>query len=267
MSLLYATGNMVNATRLYAVSTEDLLYVKANLYNQRPSLPFRFTSAVAGTIDVDAGAGLTIQPTLVAVMNHNLLTAATFNLSASNASFGGAGENWDLTFCANHNNSGRKITPAIAYRYWRLSIVGTVASGKIEIGEYILTTWSNFTNFYLVDEGEGPVIYSDSQKTHYGQPWDVYHSKAMAFTLRPIQRTATSGNIDEMRTFIQNLQGCAGRFVFSPDDTYISTKCQVYYVKMAGQEFLANRIQNGAADLLQWDLRFEELPKGIALLG
>lgn len=266
MSLLYGTGNYVDATTLYAVTTEDPTYPMENLYNQRPSMAFRCLSPTTLNIDVDAGLGSTLQPILVAVLNHNLASVTTFRLYGSNVGFGGAGEQWDLTLCANHNNSGRKITPAVGYRYWRLAIVGTVASGNVEIGEFVLTTWSTFTNFYVVDESEGPALFSGSHKTHWGQPWDSYRSKSMVFTLQPIQRTATVGNIDEMRLFLQAIQGCAGRFVFSPDDTYISSKCQLYYVKIAGEEFLASRVKTGAADLLQWDLRLEELPKGIGLL-
>lgn len=269
MTLLYATGNLVNATRLFAVDTEDSLYVKENLYNQRPSLPFRATSVTTVTIDVDAGADKTIQPTLVAVINHNFATETTFNLSASNTAFGGAGENWDLNLCTNHNNSGRKITPSIGFRYWRLVITGTIVSGGaavVEIGEYILTDWTNFTTLYVVAEAEGVLIPASTAKTHYGQPWNYKYSEGMVFTIQPIQLTATAGAIDEMRLFLQALEGTAGRFVFSPDDTYINTKCQLYYVHVMGTEFMANRIRDGAADLLQWNLRLEELPVGITLL-
>ena len=88
----------------------------------------------------------------------------------------------------------------------------------------------------------------------------------MRFTLRPIQEL-TVGEIDEMRLWIQDLEGCAGRFLFSPDDTYMDSKCQIYYVKLKGMEFIASRPKTGAADLLQWPLIFDELPKGISLLG
>ena len=272
MSLLYATGNDVNVDTLFAVSTEDPLgiYVMENLYNERPGLPFRCTSAVTVTIDVDAGLGNTLQPTIVGVINHNLATETTFNLEASNVGFGGGGgDNWDLTLCTNHNNSVRKITPSIGYRYWRLVITGTIVSGGavvIEIGEYILTTWNNFTTFYVVSEGEGPIIPASSVKTHYGQPWDYKYSEYMVFTLQPIQQTATAGAIDEMRLFLQTLEGSAGRFIFSPDDTYLDSKCQGYYGHFVGPTYLASRIRDGAADLLQWSLRFEEIPKGITMI-
>lgn len=265
MTLLYATGNEVDADTLFSVSTEDTLYVMENLYNRRPGLPFRFTSATTGTICVDAGSGNTIQPTFVGVINHNLATETVFNLEASNVSCGGGGgENWDLTLCTNHNNSGRKITPSIGYRYWQLSITGTTVdtTPKIEIGEFILTDWANFTTLYVVTEGEGPMINTGSQKTHMGQPWDVYYSQGMIFTLQPIQQS-TEGEIEEMRTFLQDLEGSAGRFVYCPDDTYLNTKCQLYYVMAEGQEFLANRLRTGSADMLQWNLRFAELPDGI----
>lgn len=268
--ILYATGNLVDADTLFAVSTEDALYVKENLYNQRPSLPFRGTSALTITIDVDAGLGNTIQPTLVAVINHNFATESAFNLEASNVGFGGGGgENWDLTLCTNHNNSGRKITPSIGYRYWRLVWIGTIVSGGAtvaEIGEYILEDWVNFTTLFTVTESEGVMIPAASAKTHYGQPHDFKYSEAMVFTLQPIQQTATAGDIDEMRLFLQALEGVAGRFVFSPDENYIDTKCQLYYVHAVGTEFMASRIRDGAADLLQWNLRFEELPVGVTLI-
>jgi hypothetical protein len=270
MTLLYATGNLVDVDTLSAVSTEAAIYVKENLYNQRPSLPFRGTSNTTITIDVDAGVGNTIQPTLVSVINHNFATESVFNLEGSNVGFGGGGgENWDLTLCTNHNNSGRKITPSIGYRYWRLVITGTIVSGGatvVEIGEYILNDWTNFTTLYVVTEAEGLLIPAASSKTHYGQPWDQKYSEGMVFTIQPLQLTATAGNIDEMRLFLQALEGAAGRFVFSPDDTYIDTKCQLYYVHVVGTEYMASRIRDGGADLLQWNLRLEELPVGVTLI-
>ena len=271
MSLLYATGNLVDVDTLFAVSTEDTLYVMENLYNERPSLPFRATSALTITIDVDAGLGNTISPTLVALINHNFATETVFNLSGSNIGFGGGGgQNWDLTICPNHNNSGRTIAPTGAgYRYWRFVFTGTIVSGGatvVEIGEYILTDGVHFTTLYVVAEGEGVSIPAASAKTHYGQPWDQKYSEGMVFTLQPTQLTATAGNIDEMRLFLQALEGVAGRFVFSPDDTYLSSKCQLYYVHAVGTEFMAARLRDGAADLLQWNLRLEELPVGVSMI-
>lgn len=272
MSVLYAIGNLVDEDTLFSVSTEDPLgiYVKENLYNQRPGLPFRCTSAVTVTICVDAGVGNTLSPTIVGVINHNLATVSAYTLEGSNVSCGGGGgETWTLTLCTNHNNSTRKITPATGYRYWQLVITGTIVSGGaavIEIGEFILTTWNNFTLFYLVSEGEGVVIPASSQKTHYGQPWDYKYSEYMVFNLQPIQRTATAGAIDEMRLFLQALDGAAGRFIFSPDDTYLNSYCQGYYGRFVGPAYLATRIKDGAADLLQWNLRFEELPNGIVMI-
>lgn len=272
MPVLYATGNYVDEDTLFSVSTEDPLgiYVMANLYNQRPGLPFRANSNVTVTICVDAGIGNTLSPTIIGVINHNLATVTVFTIEGSNiACGGGGGETWTLTLCTNHNNSVRKITPAVGYRYWQLVITGTIVAGGaavLEIGEFILTTWANFTEFYAVSEGEGVAIPASSQKTHYGQPWEHKYSEHMVFTLQPIQRTATAGTIDELRLFLQALGGAAGRFIFSPDDTYLNTYCQGYYGHLVGQEFLASRIKDGAADLLQWNLRFEELPKGIVMI-
>lgn len=272
MSLIYATGNYIDVNTLFSVSTEDPLgiYVRANLYNQRPGLPFRATSNTTVTICVDAGVGNTLSPTIVGVINHNLATVTVFTLEGSNiACGGGGGETWTLTLCTNHNNSVRTITPAVGYRYWQLVITGTIVAGGatvLEIGEFILTTWAKFTTFYVVSEGEGMSIPASSQKTHYGQPWDYKYSESMIFTFRPIQLTATAGAIDELRLFLQAIGGAAGRFIFSPDDTYLNSHCQGYYGRFIGPEYLASRIKDGAADLLQWNLRFEELPKGIVMI-
>ena len=271
MPVLYATGNYITESTPITISAggEDPLYLKANLYNQRPGLPFRATSNVTVTICIDATVA--ISPTIFGVINHNFATVTgVYTLDANNTScVAAAVETWTMTLCTNHNNSVRKITPAIPYRYWRLTFTGTIVAGGvavIEIGELILTTWANFTNFYVVSEGEGVVVPASSQKTHYGQPWEHKYSEHMVFTLQPIQEKATAGTIDEMRLFLQSLEGAAGRFIFSPDDTYLNTYCQGYYGHFVGQEFLANRIKTGSDDLLQWNLRFEELPKGIVMI-
>ena len=44
MSLIYVPGNRVNVDTLKSVTSEDSVFVKANLYNQLPSIPFRFTA-------------------------------------------------------------------------------------------------------------------------------------------------------------------------------------------------------------------------------
>ncbi|GAG77384.1 unnamed protein product, partial [marine sediment metagenome] len=46
MSFIYVTPNLLDVDSLESISApgEDPVYVKENLYNNRPSKPFRFTA-------------------------------------------------------------------------------------------------------------------------------------------------------------------------------------------------------------------------------
>jgi len=45
MALLYAIENQIDVDTLCCVSSEDSTYLMEYLYNQRPSMPFRFTGS------------------------------------------------------------------------------------------------------------------------------------------------------------------------------------------------------------------------------
>jgi len=92
MTLLYVTGNLITSTTLDSVTTEDTVYVKEYLYNQRPSLPFRFTTNTGNQIKVDMGAAKSV--TNVSVINHNLEAPTLFKIKAA-AADPPAGGDWD----------------------------------------------------------------------------------------------------------------------------------------------------------------------------
>jgi len=284
----------VDGIPLNFVSSEHDVYVRSWLYNERPSKAFRFTSdgsAVTEWIHVDMGSDVSID--FAAVINHNLdcSEVTMFRLKARRDADGPFSDcddrgyedpqndfaEWDFTCCeatdacgtvTDVTNSCMKLDfsdlDTDQFRYWLLCVAHSGAD--IEIGEFILTNWCRFDNFYIRSDSEGPVIYTGSQQTHYGQDWDNYYSDAMRFVLQPLQETPVSGAIDELRLFLQAIQGAAGRFVFVPDDNYCETKCQCYYVKVEGQEFLANRVSVGYPQLLDWNIPLKELTKGISLL-
>jgi len=77
MAIRYAINNFIDSSVDLYSSSEDSLYVLENLYNVRPSKPFRFTGigttsgAIPEWICIDFGSN--ISPDFVAIFNHNLL--------------------------------------------------------------------------------------------------------------------------------------------------------------------------------------------------
>lgn len=256
------------------ISTEHSIYKKEWLYNQRPSKAIRFTSNTTGWIIIDLGADKQI--TFAGVFNHNFVNPSTFQIKLYKEATGAPNKpgdaapvadfTGDFTFCSNHNNSSMKITDDI-YRYITICITDVGNSQNLEIGELVITIWTRFVNFYIRADSEGPSIFTTSQQTYHGQDWDAYLSECMRFSLQPLQDTEEEGAIDEMRLFLQTIKGQAGRFVYIPDEDYCNSKCQCYYVKVEGIDFLANRLASPKGNLLDWSLQLKELIRGISLLG
>lgn len=259
------------------VDTEDTIYVKENLYNERPSFPYRATSVTSLWIMVDLGADTPVS--IAAVINHNFVAPSTFQLRGYTQATGAPKEPGDatpvadftgnFTFCSDNNNSAIKVESGgspISLRYICLLVIDVGNTNNLEIGEFILQVYSSFSTMYLVDEEEGITITVAEEPTHYGQDHDNYYSDNIDFVLSPIKQEATSGDIDAIRTFLKDIQGATGRFILCRDDTYITSKCEVYYVKVVGQQFMAKLISKGYPELRQWNIPLKELTKGISML-
>ena len=256
------------------VSTEHTIYKKEWLYNQRPSKTIRFTSITTGWIIIDLGSDKRI--TFAGIFNHNLVNPSTFQMRLYKEATGAPNKpgdaapgfdfEGDFTFCSNHNNSGMKITDD-TYRYIALCITDVGNTANLELGEFVITVWTRFTNFYIRSDSEGPTFFTSSQQTYHGQDWDVALSECMRFVLMPLQDTEESGALDEVRLFLQAIKGSAGRFIYVPNEDYCASKCQCYYVKIEGADFLASRVASPKGSRLDWSLPLKELIRGVGLLG
>ena len=259
MSLIYTSGNYVNSSTINSVSSEDSVFKKEFLYNKRPSLPFRFTEKSNQYIELDLGSSK--KSTILALVNHNLLSSATIKLEADAdpPNWGSPAYSQAVTWRA--ENFYMKLDKT--YRWWRVFITDSLNPVNLQIGELILHIYSSFTNGHIQSQSEGDAFYTASQETFMGQDWDAELARKAILTLR-IRKEETHGDAveEEIRAFLRSLSGSAGRFFLVPDDT--TPEC--YYVKVSGQEFRAERIFHNIKDIRDWDLPLTEISQGITLL-
>lgn len=261
MSLLYTSGaNYITLATLDSVSTEDALYVKENLYNKRPSLPFRFTAKAAQSIVIDAGGN--ISPTILSLLNHNLLVGATIKIEADNDPPNWGAPPYTQALTWREENLYYKITGQ-TYRWWRIYVDDPGNPVFPQIGEAILHVHSSFTTAHIKAQSEGDVFYTATQETFMGQDWDAELARKALISLQ-IRKEETHGDsvLEEIRAFLRSLSGSAGRFLIVPDDT--TPEC--YYVKASGSEFRADRIFHNVKDIRDWSLDLAEISQGINLI-
>ena len=261
MSLIYTLGNYITVATLDSVSTEDAVFVKENLYNKRPSFPFRFTAKSDQSIVIDAGANIT--PTILALINHNLLVGATIKIEADNDPPNWAAPPYSQALTWREENLYYKITGNQTYRWWRIFVTDAANPVLPQIGEAILHVFSSFTTAHIQAQSEGDVFYTATQETFMGQDWDAELARKALLSLK-IRKEETHGDSvqEEIRAFLRSLAGSAGRFLIVPDDT--TPEC--YYVKASGSEFKADRIFHNIKDIRDWNLNLAEISQGINLL-
>lgn len=182
MILLYVLENFINDDCLLYGNSEDGLYVLENIYNERPSLPYRAigvgTPATPEYICIDLGthSGVEHNVTFVGLFNHNLSTPLdivggdllTLKACDYDCPRQSGACDWehsamcytDLTtmptdVCgatcagtqpiADFRNLWHKIDCAPGHQFWLLEIVDQGnADGYIEIGELVLGQWQQF---------------------------------------------------------------------------------------------------------------------------
>jgi hypothetical protein len=267
MGLKYSITNLVNLTTLLSVTSEDAIFTKEHLYNQRPSYPFRFSAKSGNQILVDLGA-----PTLVSlagVFNHNLLSGASqFKIKAAAAN-PPAGGNWDspdwnsaLPITANFNDSFLRFSHT--YRYWLLDIDDGSNPDDTEIGEFFLGTLQHFSSKAYLQPArtDGPAFFMARQQTYYGQDWSAYLSEAERFVIS-VKNISDPSVVDEIAVWLRAVQRNAGKFIFIPDDA----EPFAYYVIVENVADYSTRLVHGASDLREWRFQLKSLTKGISLLG
>ena len=261
MTLLYATTNLITSTTLppdNAVyrSTEDANYQVENLYNVRPSYPFRFTSKVGQY--VKANLGTRKIASISAIFEHNLTNAATVQLHAS-----GINGAWKLVGNYTWRKNDMYIKFGINEIWLRLSVSDAGNATNPILGEWFVAEHSVFENAVVTPGREdGPQFFAADVKTPYGQRWRVVYSEGERFsmTLTNVNDPAT---IDDLQTFLSDVMlNNNGSFLWIPNDT----QPHVYYVDVVNLSNYATRRVYGTSELRDWRLEFEIRTRGITLL-
>jgi hypothetical protein len=254
----YSYVNFINSSTLISTSTEDALYLKEYLYDNRPSRPFRFTSKTAQNILIDLSA--TRRVSLACLFNHNLTPAAEIRLQANGSNAWGAPAlnlrlNWrelDLYRRLNSQN-----------RWLRYTIDDPTNIAFPEIGLAWLGEWNKLPGVRVSPgRSDSPNFITTEQETAFGQDWDIYLSEAQKFELS-LTELFDPATLSAFHAFLRAIQGSAGRFVFIPDDR----EPHVYFVKVAGSPTSQRMIYGpGSKELKSWSLSLKVLTRGISLL-
>ncbi len=279
MRPLFVITNLVKDKTITA-RTEDALYVVENLYNERPSLPYRTESKlVPEWICADLEAETEV--TFVGIFNHNLTTTPTLlSLYGGNACgvetcttdlklppAGCPDELCGSQPIVNFKNTWAKVDCA-DYQYWTLKITDNPAETYLEIGEWWLGVWSQFSHAGDVvvrlspGRDDGPEFFMGKDKTHWGQDWTTYYSEYDKLDLKfTVQNDPCI--VDEMQTFLQTVQRVGGRFIIVPDDE----KPFCYYVVVENlRDYASRKIYGRSGELREWRLRLKSLTEGVRLL-
>ena len=279
MGMLYAIENLISSdTPLFSSSEDAAEWVSLdNLYNKRPSKPFRFTGQ--GSIGnpewicVDLMAAQKV--TFVGVFNHNMILSAVgdslYIQGCDSACRGESGEcNWDAPpyelsledrIVENFRNLYREIDAT--YRYFTLEIIDQNNPYALEIGELFLGTTERFTNAKLQPGmADGPMFTRTKQTTHYGQNWIQSLSESYRFSIEIIN-TGLANQVDELNYFLRRVHENGGKFVFIPREDLPFA----YYVFLDNERDFANQIVRGRTDrVYSYRLELQSLTEGISLL-
>lgn len=281
MSVLYVLENKIDVDSLCCVSSEDGRYVMEYLYNERPSLPFRFTGI--GSIGnpewicvefLNSGGELI---TFAGIFNHNLvLTAGGDELAlkacadpciASGAcDWDTPDREWDLTgrLVADFRNIYQTL--GRTYASWRLDIIDqNNPDGYVEIGDFVLAEYQTFSAGVHLRPGraDGPIFYDGNQRTDYGQDWPANLSDSEHLDLA-FSHVGDPTVVDEFHTFLKNVKQGGGKFIIVPDD---AINFCYYCVIDAESDFAERTMYNpDCGELREWVLPLKSLTEGISLL-
>lgn len=278
MRPLYVIENLIT-DKTITHKTEDELYVAENLYNERPSLPYRTTARGAQWVCADLVKDTNV--TFVGIFNHNLTTGPTLQLCGggacedcicitdmTDAPADPCGDGCGTQPIANFRNTWSKVDCEANHRYWTLEITDTPDEDYYEIGEWVLGVWSQFSRGANVwvrlspGRADGPEFFMGSDRTHWGQDWSTYYSECDRLDLKfTVQNDPCI--VDEIHTFLKTVQQAGGRFVLVPDDE----KPFCYYVIVENRRDYAERtIYGRTGELREWRLRLKSLTEGAVLL-
>lgn len=262
MTLRYVTTNLLNSSTLPADnatyrSSEDATYQVENLYNKRPSYPFRWTGRVGEWVKIQLTQRQVVS--FVGAFNHNLTSAANVQLHSSNVN--GA---WNLA--ANITWRQYDMYAMFGRRdlWWRFSVGDAGNADLPEIGELVLGEYATFENAKVQPgRADGPVFNMADAETDYGQDWNTYLSEAERFSIK-LRNINDVSAVDDIQTFLTDIfSNSDGKFVLIPDDA----QPHCYYVQVTNRDaFSEQQIYGDAKELRAWSLELKTLVRGITLL-
>jgi len=262
MAFKYITPNLLDADSYHSVSSGDAvgaIYGPANLYNNRPSKPFRFTAKLAQYIRLHWAVAQNV--THVSIFNHDLVGtgAFVFQIQAGN------GAVWPVpTYTQNLTLQDYSLYEHLdqTYQWWQIYINDPDHATFPQIGELYFGQHAEFANGYVQPDWKQNLDFSIAdEETFFGQSWKYYLSDRKEFNIK-IQNLNDPATIDDLETFFRSIGGPAGRFVFIPHDDY--PYC--FLVEIVNKKLPNLQIVRGTNDLNEWTMTLKTLVRGIRLL-
>ena len=260
MSFIYVTPNLLDVDSLESVSTEDAIYVKEHLYNNRSSKPFRFTAKLAQYIRLHWAVAQKV--THVSIFNHDLVGtgAFSFQIQALNGGAWGAPaytQNLTLQDYSLYEHLNQ------TYQWWQIYINDPDHGTFPQIGELYFGNYAEFANGHVQPDWSQNLKFAIAgEETYFKQDWDYYLSDCKEFNIR-IKNLNNPANIDALETFFRSIGGSAGRFVFIPKEN----QPYCFLVKIANTDIVNNQIVRGfTGELNEWTMTLKTLVRGIRLL-
>lgn len=262
MTMYYVTSNFLSGATITTsddAAPDDTFGSTAYLYNQRQSLPYRFTAKADNWIKVDLASAQTI--TFAGLLNHNFDSGVTATLRGNAADLGNlaawqAGAAYSTTITYKAHNMG-KWNLSENYRWWHLEIDDAANADYPEIGELVLHAYESFTMNYKYPFGRGTTRIVNQNETFFGQKWRTRHAKRKRFTLT-FDAFTDAHMVSEIEAFLDTLDGDQP-FVFVPS----STGTELWYTYCVGEE----NINRNFEDLNEISLELEEQVWGIRMLA
>ncbi len=129
------------------VTSEDSLFPKENLYDNRPSRPFKFNvDADNDYITFDLGSATNVD--FCSIHGHNIDSGVTaIRLYSHTSAFASATDGTlRATFTKATPTFYTRLSSPVSARYWKVSFIGNNVDGAIELGEVVLGVATAFTN-------------------------------------------------------------------------------------------------------------------------
>ena len=193
-------------------SSEATGYAVENTQNQRLAKVWRSTDASTQTVVVNLATAQTI--TVVAVMGHNLTSAANITLEGNTSDSWPGATSQTVTY-----NAGviLKFFTGSSYQYWRFTIEDTTNTdgyleiGRLWIGTYMDVSPSSLLDFTVTKKRSDMVVYGKNRQK-FSTPGIGWREFRLSF---PVTANAMIEQIEDMYDDIGN----HGNLIFCNFDT------------------------------------------------